>query len=79
MTLDDAIDGKIAHTQLNRTWSWMIADIEVESDKAIKITTDAGQAWIPRAMLKAYQGELAAGNTLRVAIPEWMARDKGLV
>ena len=63
----------------DRTWLWFVATVVTESDKAIKLSTDTTEAWIPYKLLKAHDDDLVAGNTMRVAVPIWLARKKGFV
>ena len=58
-------------------------DVEIvrESDKAYYVT-DGGfedAVWIPKSQIFESSEELRRGVTTAITIPEWLAKDKGLV
>jgi hypothetical protein len=47
-----------------------------ESERAIQVTDGDVTEWLPKSQLE-YEGE--AGQTVVVTMPEWLAKDKGLI
>ncbi len=63
----------------DRSWYWMVATVSANTDKAVLLSTDTTECWVPYKMIKAITDDLAVDNTLRLAIPMCLAEKKGLV
>ena len=55
----------------------MIATVDAQTDKALLLSTEDTQQWVPYAMIKAITDDIIVGETQRLAIPMQMAVDKG--
>lgn len=60
-----------------------LADITValhhETDKAVLVSDDGDRenaVWLPKSKIEI---EHKQGNTVEVTLPEWLAKDKGLI
>ena len=58
-------------------WHWMVATVEAQTDKAVLLSTEDNEQWVPYAMIKAITDDIIVGETQRLAIPMSMAREKG--
>lgn len=50
-------------------------EIRARSAKAIKLYDGAREAWLPLSQIEIEEN----GKTVTVTMPEWLARDKGLI
>jgi len=60
-------------------WHWMICQVIRRTDKAVLIQSEDMEAWIPYAMIQAYEGELESGESVNMAISFNMAERKGFI
>lgn len=61
-------------------------DVELEvqvlaqTDRAIKVRTGMGEAWIPISQISDYSGSEDLDHRVEtIFVPEWLATEKGLV
>ena len=64
---------------LDRSWYWMIATVMAKTDNAVLLSSDTAEEWVPHKLIKATTDTLAIENTLRVALPTWLAQEKGFI
>lgn len=53
-----------------------VDDVRVETDKALLCVVNGEEYWIPKSMIK--EGDLSRGESGEIAIPLWLAEEKGL-
>ena len=49
--------------------------VKHETDKAFLVTDGAKDVWLPKSQVELYP----EGDTAIVTMPEWLAKDKGLI
>lgn len=55
-------------------------EVRIKTDKAILINDGANEAWIPRSQIEDPDPEdMQIGETIILLIPEWIAKEKGLI
>jgi hypothetical protein len=53
-------------------------EVRAESDKAMLIYDGKREAWIPKSQITDHSDD-ADGRTTSIFIPEWLAKEKGLI
>ncbi len=57
-----------------------IAGIVIERrEKAVWLNAGDTKAWLPLSQVELDPEDADAGNSVTVAMPEWLAREKGLI
>ena len=54
----------------------IIVEVKHETDKAILVDDGAKKVWLPKSQI---EFESNGDGTSTVTLPEWLARDKGLI
>ena len=63
----------------DRSWCWLVVSVQAMTDKAVLLSTDTTEQWVPYKMIKAITCALAVGETQRLAIPMGTAKEKGFI
>jgi hypothetical protein len=56
-----------------------VDEVEIETEKAIMVSDGFKTAWIPKSQIAETSEVQAKGDKGNLRIPEWLAKDKGLV
>lgn len=56
-----------------------VDEVEVETEKAIMVSDGYKTAWIPKSQIAETSEVQARGDRGNLRIPEWLAKDKGLI
>ena len=55
-------------------------EVRVKTDRAVLIHDGAREAWIPRSQIEDPDSDdMEIGQHITLMIPEWLAKDKGLI
>lgn len=56
-----------------------VEEVTVETDKAILIWTDGEAFWIPKSQIDESSEVQGKGDSGTLLIPEWLAKEKGIL
>ena len=59
-------------------WCYITATVKRTTDSAVLVWDGAIDAWLPRSQIED-PDEYPIGETLEFLLPEWLAKDKGLI
>lgn len=61
-------------------WEYIACEIKIITAKAVMINDGARDAWIPRSQIEDPDPEdLDVGQHVELLLPEWLAKNKGLI
>jgi hypothetical protein len=56
-----------------------VDEVEIETEKAIMVSDGYKNVWIPRSQIADTSEVQGKGDRGNLRIPEWLAKDKGLI
>ena len=61
-------------------YCYISCEIRRKTDKAVLIHDGIREAWIPKSQIEDHdQADTEIGETVELLLPEWLAKEKGLI
>lgn len=59
-------------------YTYISGEVRYQTDRAILFYDGAKEVWLPKSQIEDPE-EFAVGEAIDVLLPEWLAKDKGLI